>query len=166
MWSWAFSYPAINILSTVYRKHHGNLEYCSNCSQRHGNHAISWGQHPNWKSVINHTTFKIKIMKSIFLVLWDILFSQLRTSTIYHTSEPQTLTTVQELWSLISQQTNTSILAAKNMSAYIHDEHLVQMKYQQEASNDEEISSEIKFKSFLIINAKLETAAQPKYMSS
>lgn len=113
MWSWAFSYPAVNILSTVYRKHHGNLEYCSNWSQRHGNHAISWGQHPNWESVINHTTFKIKIMKSIFLVLWYILFSELRTSTIYYTSELQTLTNVQELWSLISQQTDTSILAAK-----------------------------------------------------
>lgn len=87
MWTWAFSYPVINILSTVYRKHYGNLEYWGNCSQMHGNHAISWGEYPNWKSVINHTTFKIKIMKSIFLVLWDILLSELRTSTIYFTSE-------------------------------------------------------------------------------
>lgn len=113
MWTWAFSYQAIRILSTVYRKHHGNTEYCSNCFQMHGNHAISQGEHPNWKSVINNTTFKIKIMKSIFQVLWDILLSELRTRTIYYPSEPQTLTNMQELWSLISQHTDASIRAAK-----------------------------------------------------
>lgn len=134
MCTWAFSYQAISILSTVYRKYHGDLEYCSDRFQMHGNHVISQGEHPNWKSVINHTTFKIKIMKSIFLFLWDILLSELRTSTIYYTSEPQTLTNGQELWSLISQHTDTSIVAAKNMSAYTHGEHLVQIRYWQEAS--------------------------------
>lgn len=134
MWTWAFSYQAISILSTVYRKHRGDLEYCSNCFQKHGNHAISQGEHPNWKSVKNNTTFKIKIMKTILLVLWDILLSELRTSTIYYTSEPQTLTNVQELRSLISQHTDTFILAAKNMAAYSHGEHLVQIRYRQEAS--------------------------------
>lgn len=54
-------------------------------------------------------------MKSILQVLRDILLPELRTSTIYYTSEPQTLTNVQELWSLISQHAGTSILAGKNV---------------------------------------------------
>lgn len=113
MWTWAFSYQTISILSTVYRKHCGNLEYCSNCFQMHGNNAFSWKEHSNCKSAINHTTFKIKIMKRILRVLWDILLLELRTNTIYCTSEPQTLTNVQELWYLISQYPDTSILAEK-----------------------------------------------------
>lgn len=120
MWTWAFLYQAMNILSTVYRKHHDYLEYCSKCFQMHGSNAISWEEHPNWKSAINHTIFKIKIMKSMLLVLWDILLSELRTSTIYYTSEPQTWTNVQEVWCLLSQYPDTSILAAKNMSASFH----------------------------------------------
>lgn len=34
----------------------------------------------------------------------------------------------------ITTHTHTSIVAAKNMSAYTHGEHLVQIRYRQEAS--------------------------------
>lgn len=89
----------------------------------HGNHVISQEELPKWKSGINNTTFKVKLMKIIFLILWDILLSKLKPSTNYHSPKPWTLTGVQELLRLMSQHTDTSILAAKSTSAYTHGEH-------------------------------------------